>query len=200
MIDLQNLKLVTGHDPILMQPAEKFDFSNPPCDPIELAKALVKIMIDSNGLGLSACQVGLPYAVFSMVSEPNFVMFNPKLVDVSTQTVELEEGCLSFPGLVAKISRPAHIKVRFTRTDGETVTNKFTGMSARVIQHEMDHLKGVLFFNHLPRVQRERLLKKASKEKTHAKTQEHSLNNFFRPLEFAALEIDSRRRSTSGSR
>ena len=193
MIDLQNLKLVIGQQPILMQPAEKFDFSNPPCDPWDLAEAMVKIMIDSNGLGLSACQLGLPYSVFSMRGEPNHVMFNPKLVDVSTGTIELEEGCLSFPGMVAKITRPIHVKIRFTGPDGQTTTKKFTGMSARVIQHEMDHLNGVLFFNHLPRVQRDRLFKKASKEKTHAKSQEHSLNNFFRPLEFAALELQSKR-------
>lgn len=201
MIDLKNLKLITGHDPVLMQPAEKFDFSNPPCDPWELAEALVKTMIDNNGMGLSACQVGLPYAVFAMIGEPNHVMFNPKVVGKSTETIELEEGCLSFPGLVAPITRARHVRVRFTGPDGETTTKQFIGMSARVIQHEMDHLEGVLFFNHLPRVQRDRLFKKATKESKNGKSQETSRNAFFRPLEFAASQIESGRRGkASGSR
>lgn len=200
MIDLKNLKLVTGHDPILMQSAEKFDFSNPPCDPWELAEALVKKMIDSNGMGLSACQVGLPYAVFAMLGEPNHVMFNPKIVGTSTETITLEEGCLSFPGILAPITRPRHVRVRFTGPDGQTTTKQFIGMSARVIQHEMDHLNGFLFFNHLPRVQRDRLFKKSSKEKTNVKSQENSLNSFFRPLEFAASQLNRKRSGTSRQR
>lgn len=195
MINLQNLSLVKGQDPILMKPAEKFDFANPPCDPWELAEAMVKIMIDNQGMGLSACQVGLPYAVFAMIGQPNHVMFNPRLVDVSNEQIELEEGCLSFPGMIAKIKRPIHVKIRFTGPDGLTTTKKFTGMSARVVQHEMDHLSGVLFFNHLPRVQRERLFKKASKEKANANSQEHSRNSFFRPLEFAVAQLEQQRRT-----
>lgn len=194
MIDLSNLKLITGKDPILMKPAEKFDFSNPPCDPWDLAEAMVKIMVDNNGMGLSACQVGLPYAVFAMLGEPNHVMFNPKIVDLSEEKIILEEGCLSFPGIVAPISRSRHVKVRFTGPDGQTTTKKFTGMSARVVQHEMDHLNGVLFFNHLPRFKREQIFKKAAKGKTNDKPQN---NRFFAPLELAALELD-RRRKVSG--
>lgn len=194
MIDLSNLKLITGKDPILMKPAEKFDFSNPPCDPWDLAEVMVKIMVDNNGMGLSACQVGLPYAVFAMLGEPNHVMFNPKIVDLSEEKIILEEGCLSFPGIVAPISRSRHVKVRFTGPDGQTTTKKFTGMSARVVQHEMDHLNGVLFFNHLPRFKREQIFKKAAKGKTNDKPQN---NRFFAPLELAALELD-RRRKVSG--
>ena len=191
MIDLTNLKLITGHDPILLQPAQKFDFANPPCDPWDLAEAMVKVMIDNNGMGLSACQVGLSYSVFAMIGEPNHVMFNPRIVDVSTEKVELEEGCLSFPGVLAPISRPIHIKIRFTGPDGHTTTKKFTGMSARVVQHEMDHLNGVLFFNHLSRIKREQIFKKAAKGKLNAKPQN---NLFFAPLELAALELDRQRR------
>jgi peptide deformylase len=191
MIDLSNLKLITGRDPILMKPAEKFDFNNPPCDPWDLAETMVKIMIDNNGMGLSACQVGLPYAVFAMIGEPNHVMFNPKLVDVSNETITLEEGCLSFPGVLAPIARARHIKIRFTGPDGQTTTKKFTGMSARVVQHEMDHLNGVLFFNHLPRFKREQIFKKAAKGKIHVKPQNDS---FFAPLELAANELARQRK------
>lgn len=190
MIDLTNLKLITGQNPILLQSAEKFDFTNPPCDPWDLAEAMVKTMIDNNGMGLSACQVGLPYAVFAMVGEPNHVMFNPKIVDVSEEKISLEEGCLSFPGIVAPIERPRHVKVRFTGPDGQTTTKKFTGMSARVVLHEMDHLDGVLFFNRLSRLKREQLFKKAAKGKLDAKSQN---SRFFAPLELAANELSRRR-------
>lgn len=191
MIDLTNLKLVVGKQPILLEPTQKFDFNNPPCDPWDLAEAMVKIMIDNNGMGLSACQVGLPYSVFSMIGNPNHVMFNPKLVDVSNEKIELEEGCLSFPGIVAPISRPIHVKIRFTGPDGQTTTKKFTGMSARVVQHEMDHLNGVLFFNHLPRFKREQIFKKAAKGTTNVKPQN---DRFFAPLELAAIELDRQRK------
>ena len=191
MINLQNLKLITGRDPMLMKPAEKFDFNSPPCDPWDLAEAMVKIMIDNNGMGLSACQVGLPYAVFAMIGQPNHVMFNPKLVDVSNETITLDEGCLSFPGVVAPIARARHIKIRFTGPDGQTTTKKFTGMSARVVQHEMDHLNGILFFNHLSRLKREQIFKKAAKGKTHVKSQNDS---FFTPLELAANELARQRK------
>ena len=190
MIDLTNLKLITGQNSILLQPAQKFDFNSPPCDPWDLAEALVKIMIENNGMGLSACQVGIPYSVFAMIGEPNHVMFNPKIVDVSDQKIELEEGCLSFPGVVAPITRPIHVKIRFTGPDGQTTTKKFTGMSARVVQHEMDHLNGVLFFNHLSRIKREQIFKKAAKGKLNAKPQN---NLFFAPLELAAAELGRKR-------
>lgn len=197
MIDLTNLKLITGQQPILMQPAQKFDFTNPPYDPWDLAEALVKAMIDNNGMGLSACQVGIPYAVFAMVGEPNHVMFNPKIVDVSDEKISLEEGCLSFPGIMAPIERPRHVKVRFTGPDGQTTTKKFTGMSARVVLHEMDHLEGVLFFNRLSRLKREQIFKKAAKGKLNAKSQN---NRFFAPLELAANELSRRRGQAQGSR
>lgn len=197
MIDLTNLKLITGQQPILMQPAQKFDFTNPPCDPWDLAEALVKAMIDNNGMGLSACQVGIPYSVFAMVGEPNHVMFNPKIVDVSDEKISLEEGCLSFPGIMAPIERPRHVKVRFTGPDGQTTTKKFTGMSARVVLHEMDHLEGVLFFNRLSRLKREQIFKKAAKGKLNAKSQN---NRFFAPLELAANELNRRRGQAQGSR
>jgi peptide deformylase len=71
-------------------------------------------------------------------------VFNPKIVDASSEMVYLEEGCLSYPNLWVKIKRPKKIKVRFTNPDGQTETRVFDGMSARVFQHELDHLDGVL--------------------------------------------------------
>lgn len=136
------LKLVDKSDPILKQEMPAFDFTNPPTDPIQLAKDLAETMIDSKGIGLAANQVGLPYRVFAITGEQIFVCFNPRIVDTSSEVVLMNEGCLSYPGLVIKIKRPRMIKVRFTMPNGETRTEKFDGLTARVFQHELDHLNG----------------------------------------------------------
>jgi peptide deformylase len=155
------MKLVNADDPILTTPCKEFDFLNPPFDPIQFAKDLVKFMYDNNGIGLAANQVGVPYRVFSMRGEPeNFVCFNPKIVQPSEMIVELEEGCLTYPGLIVKITRPQHVRVRFTVPNGETMTKTFTGMTARTFQHEIDHLNGEIFYNKANRYHRDQALKK----------------------------------------
>jgi len=155
------LKLVPHNDPILKKKCEVFDFQNPPLDPIELANSMVKTMYENNGIGLAANQVGIPYRVFAMRGAPeNFVCFNPKIVQPSQMEVVLEEGCLSYPGLFVKIKRPQHVRVRFTLPNGDTVTRQFTGMSARIFQHELDHLDGIIFYNRANLYHREKALKK----------------------------------------
>ena len=155
------MKLVPPNDPVLTTPCQPFDFSNPPFDPIEFSKELVKFMYDNNGIGLAANQVGVPYRIFAMRGQPeNFVCFNPKLVQPSEMTVELEEGCLTYKGLLVKITRPQHVRVRFTTPNNDVLTKQFTGMTARVFQHELDHLEGVVFYNRANRFHREQALKK----------------------------------------
>ena len=155
------MKLVDPNDPILTTPCQKFDFINPPFDAIEFAKKMVKFMYDSNGIGLAANQVGVPYRVFCMRGHPeNFVCYNPKIVQFTTEQLELEEGCLTYPGLLVKITRPKSIKVRFTTPNGETTTRKFTGLTARIFQHELDHLDGIIFYNRANRYHREQALRK----------------------------------------
>lgn len=155
------MKLVKPNDPILTAECKPFDFINPPFDPIEFSKDLVKLMYDSNGIGLAANQVGVDYRIFAMRSHPeNFVCFNPKIVWYSDATVDLEEGCLTYPGLLVNIVRPQHIRVRFNIPNGDTLTKQFTGMTARIFQHEFDHLNGIIFYNRANRYHRDRALKK----------------------------------------
>ena len=117
-------------------------------------------MYDRNGIGLAAPQVGFPYRIFAMRGQPeNFVCYNPKIVTYSEQQVVLEEGCLSFPGLLVKIKRPQHIRVRFQTPNGDTLTKQFTGVSARVFQHETDHCDGILFYNRANRYYRDKAFK-----------------------------------------
>jgi len=140
------LDLVSSNDPILREEIPDFDFANPPCDPIQLAKDLTETMISNNGLGLSANQCGLRHRVFVMNGNPVYACFNPRIVDqTDTNIILLDEGCLSFPNLYLKVKRPRTIKVRFTQPNGETVTQKFDGITARCFLHELDHLNGVVF-------------------------------------------------------
>ena len=138
------LKLVDASNHILKQKMEDFDFTNPPIDPIQLAKDLAETMIENKGPGLAANQVGLPYRVFVLTGSPINACFNPKVVDSTSEMVYLDEGCLSYPGLVVKIKRPKMLRVRFTMPNGETKTEKFDGMTARCFLHELDHLNGIV--------------------------------------------------------
>ena len=131
----------------LTQECNPFDFNDPIQDPIELSKDLADTMIANKGLGLAAPQIGVNARVLVISSNPVIVMFNPLFVDISQKQTTLDEGCLSFPGIVVPISRPETIKVRYRQPNGETVTEKFSGMTARTIQHELDHLNGILFYS-----------------------------------------------------
>lgn len=151
------------HD-LLRAKLEPFDFSNPPTDPIQLAKDLTETMLHHNGIGLAANQVGLPYRVFVIKANPILACFNPKIVSQSGEEIELEEGCLTFPNYYVKVRRPKQIRVRYTYPNGETVTQIYDGMTARIFQHELDHLNGILFMSRASlfhREQAERRVKKA---------------------------------------
>lgn len=155
-------QLVHHKDPILRQPTPKFDFINPPIDPPTLARNLFDTMIENGGIGLAANQCGLPYRVFIMLVENNnfIACFNPKIVDFSQETIYLEEGCLSYPGLFVKVKRPKIIKVRYTQSDGQTVTRKFDGITSRCFQHELSHLDGIVHINLANIIHKERAMKK----------------------------------------
>lgn len=137
------LDLVNSTHPILSTKLPRFDMSNPPVDPVELVVNLTETMIHNKGLGLAANQVGLPYRVFVINAEQVIPCFNPIIVDASSETVMMEEGCLSHPDLFVKIKRSASVKTRYTLPNGEVVTKVFEGLTSRVFQHELDHLDGV---------------------------------------------------------
>lgn len=149
---------------ILTTRCSEFDFTNPSIDPNLLADALMTAMYERNGIGLAANQINIPTRVFVIRGdEYNFVCYNPKIVSYSNKTNILEEGCLSFPGLMVKIKRPEEIRVRFQTPSGATDTKTFTGLTARIFQHELDHLDGILFYNRANRFHREQALRKWNK-------------------------------------
>ena len=160
-----NYSLVDPKDPILKSVAEPFDFSNPEIAPLDLAEGLSELMLSYNGLGIAAPQCGIPFRVLVLCGEELIPIFNPKIVDVSEETVLLEEGCLTYPGLVVKVRRPKKIKVRYAEPNGNVVTKIFDGMTARILQHEIDHLDGICFIDRASMIYKEQALKKWKKIK-----------------------------------
>ncbi|MEW5995572.1 MAG: peptide deformylase [Candidatus Zixiibacteriota bacterium] len=121
----------------------------------ELVSNMVDALRKAQGLGLAAAQVGVLKRVFIVdcsavdSNESLRVFINPEIIDTSEREIELEEGCLSFPGLYQKIVRPERVKVRATDIDGNRFELEATGMVGRAILHEYDHLEGKLFIDYL---------------------------------------------------
>lgn len=155
------LNFVSEDSPILLSPCEEFDFNNSPFDPKDFAYALHDKMIKSDGLGLSANQVGYSYRIFAIrTGDEPFVLFNPKIVNLSENLVSMKEGCLSFPLLFLNVKRPDAVRIRYQKYDGTTETNQFIGMTARICLHEYDHMLGKVFTQTASRFETQRALRK----------------------------------------
>jgi peptide deformylase len=149
------LPLIPPTDPrLLMQVApfiddtlKEFDFK----DRVDLSKVMYNTMAKYGGLGLAANQVGLPYRMFIMGGHPSIEqgkirsIFNPLVNDVSKETVNMKEGCLSFPFLFLMINRPKWVSVKYTDQHGKEIEETLHGMPARIFQHENEHMNGYLF-------------------------------------------------------
>ncbi len=135
---------------------------------------MLETMYAAPGIGLAAIQVGEPVRAIVMDLDhrdgernPRFFV-NPEILWASEETQPYEEGCLSVPEVYDEVERPAHVKLRYLNYAGEQVEEDAEGVFAVCIQHEMDHLDGVLFIDHLSRLKRDRAIarvKKAAKEK-----------------------------------
>lgn len=145
MIRKSTLKLVPPDTVILHRPPEEFDF-NGDIDPVMFSNVMHERMIELGGIGLSANQVGLNYRMFVLgAGEVKMTVFNPELIEVSDEKVSLDEGCLSYPGVQLKVSRPASCKVRYKNIKNETVEEVLHGLTARIFLHEYDHMIGCTF-------------------------------------------------------
>ena len=154
-------ELVPESATVLHEECLQFDFANPPYDPKELAQALHDKMISQDGLGLSANQVGIPYRVFVMrTGEKPYAMFNPKVVDISDKEIYMKEGCLSYPLLFLSVKRPDAVRIRYQTVDGETNTEQFIGMTARIALHEFDHMSGKVYTEKASAFETQRAMRK----------------------------------------
>jgi len=135
-------------------------------------KVLVSDMIDTvkdaQGLGLAAVQIGVPVRVFLVdlsavdITEKLRVFVNPEIVEIENEA-EYEEGCLSFPGIYQKITRPDKVKVKAFDVEGNEFELNVTGLAARAILHEYDHLEGKLFIDHMSSITKTMLSGKLKK-------------------------------------
>jgi len=160
--------------PILIAPDPRLKAVSRPVETVDAGiKALAHSMFDSmyaaKGVGLAAVQIGVPKRVIVMdlakkdkAKEPK-VFINPKILWMSDETTVCEEGCLSVPDIWEDVERPARIRAEYLDLDGELVTLEAEGILATCLQHEMDHLEGVLFVDHLSRLKRAMALKKLAK-------------------------------------
>jgi len=160
-------EILTVPNPVLKQvsqPVAEFD------DALRaLMDDMLETMYDAPGIGLAAIQIGVPKRVIVMdlaredaPKEPRYFV-NPEILWRSEETLGYEEGCLSVPEYFDEVQRPAKVGLRYLNYQGEQVEEEAEGLFAVCIQHEMDHLDGVLFIDHLSRLKREQAVKKVKK-------------------------------------
>ena len=159
--------LIILPDPLLRQvskPVERVDG-----DLRKLADDMLETMYDAPGIGLAAIQIGEPLRMLVIdlakegeTPEPH-VFINPEILESSDQRSVYEEGCLSIPDYYAEVERPAAVRVKYLDRDGKLQEIEAEGLLATCIQHELDHLDGVLFIDHISKLKRDMVVKKFKK-------------------------------------
>jgi peptide deformylase len=160
-------EILTVPDPRLKQKAAPVEVVD---DGVRaLLDDMLETMYEASGIGLAATQIGVSQRVVVMdlgqregEKEPRFFI-NPEVVWASEETAPYEEGCLSVPEYYDAVERPVRVRVRYLDYDGKAVEEEAEGLYAVCFQHELDHLNGVLFIDHLSRLKREQAIKKVKK-------------------------------------
>lgn len=166
--------LIILPDPVLRhvsKPIERVD-----ADLKRLADDMLETMYDAPGIGLAAIQIGVPRRLLVIdvsregeEKQPQ-VFVNPKIVKSSDERSVYEEGCLSIPDYYAEVERPATVSVEYLDRDGKEQTVEAHGLLATCLQHEIDHLNGILFIDYISRLKREMVIKKFTKAAKSAKS------------------------------
>lgn len=159
--------LIILPDPLLRQvsqPIERVD-----ADLLTLADDMLETMYDAPGIGLAGIQIGIARRILVMdlakegEEKAPQVVINPEIIASSDERSVYEEGCLSIPDYYAEVERPARVTVKHIGRDGKEHVIEADGLLATCIQHEIDHLNGVLFIDHISRLKREMVIKKFTK-------------------------------------
>jgi peptide deformylase len=135
----------------------------------KLVDDMFETMYKAPGIGLAAIQIGIAKRVITMDlskkednHEPH-VFINPEIIWTSDETAKYEEGCLSIPDYYEEVERPSQVKVKYLDRDGKTRELDAKGLLATCLQHEIDHISGILFIDHLSKLKRDRVIKKFAK-------------------------------------
>ena len=162
-------QILTEPNKILRQKSQKVDVVDQEIQ--KLMDDMLETMYAAPGIGLAAIQVGIPKRVIVLdiakKGEPKQPMYfvNPEIIEKSQNNSSYEEGCLSVPGQFAEIERPDRCHIKYLDYQGQSKEIKAEGMLATCIQHEMDHLEGILFIDYLSKLKRSMIVKKLSKQK-----------------------------------
>ena len=162
-------KIVIEPDPILRQKSENLEKVDD--DLRRLLDDMLETMYSAPGIGLAAVQIGIlkRLIVIDISKEKEkknpLFLINPEIISKSKNTSIYEEGCLSLPGHFAEIERPAECQVKYIDYDGKKKEIKANGLLSTCIQHELDHLDGILFIDYLSKLKRDMILKKLVKHK-----------------------------------
>jgi peptide deformylase len=163
------LSIIKFPNPVLRQKVEEFDFENCILDPVKLEQELIETMLAYDGIGLAAVQVGITLRVFVMGHRDNpdaaQAFFNPMVVAAVDEIEDLEEGCLSFPGIYVNIKRPKKILARWQNSQGEWQESEFDGYNCKCFLHELDHLEGIVFQDRVSTLKWALAIKKNKKRK-----------------------------------
>jgi len=162
--------------PIIVAPDPRLKIKSKAVDKVDdrvrkLMEDMIESMYAAPGVGLSAVQVGVPerIIVIDVSKDPDppepVRIVNPEIVKASEEIGLAEEGCLSLPEYFADVERPMRVEVRYVDENGEIRTIEAEGLLATVLQHEMDHLEGILFVDHLSTIKRNIILRKLAKAK-----------------------------------
>ena len=162
-------KILTEPNKLLRQVSKTVDFVGK--EEQKLMDDMIDTMYDANGIGLAAIQIGVPKRIIVLdISKdqknktPMFFV-NPVVKNRHVDKTSYEEGCLSVPGQFAEIERPSSCDVEYLDYNGEKKILKTSGLLATCIQHEMDHLEGILFIDYLSKLKKSMIIKKLSKQK-----------------------------------
>jgi peptide deformylase len=143
--EIETFDLVEPTHPSLNKVIPEFDFDNATINPADFASSLVETCKKNNGYGLSANQCGFEHRVFVMGVDNEYVAyFNPKIISTEGET-HMEEGCLTFPLLLLRVTRPKRVMVEYQDFTGVKRQTTFDGISARCFLHELDHMNGIVY-------------------------------------------------------
>ena len=161
-------KILTEPDPFLRQKSSEVDQVTD--ETRKLMDDMLETMYDAPGIGLAAIQIGVPKRVIVIdlsrdEKKSPLYFVNPKIIKKSDTDSTYEEGCLSVPGQFAEVDRPDKCHVSFLDYNGKKQELKAEGLLATCIQHEMDHLEGILFIDYLSKLKKNLIVKKLSKQK-----------------------------------
>ena len=163
-------KILTEPNKLLRQVSKSVDHVGP--EEKKLMDDMLETMYAASGIGLAAIQIGIPKRIIVMdiskdekKKEPRYFV-NPVIKNKDSINVTYEEGCLSVPNQFAEIDRPKECEVEYLDYNGQKKTLKAEGLLATCIQHEMDHLEGILFIDYLSKLKKSMIIKKLSKNKS----------------------------------